>query len=113
MSPRTVITDQELQRRSQCSLYNPAEIDLLEEPSRLTVRWALRERHMGKICPVADLRAHWVAGWKKGWGSEKKNGVYWKGPGKAATFALRVYGFLLKYEVLHPYEPYTLQFDSG
>jgi hypothetical protein len=113
MSPRTVITDQELQRRSQCSLYNPAEIDLLEEPSRLTVRWALLERHLGKACSLSDLRAHWVAGWKKGWGSERINGVYWKGVGKAATFARRVYEFLLKYEVLHPYEPYTLQFDRG
>ena len=113
LSPSTVITDQELQRRSQCSLYNPTEIDLLEEPSRLTFRWALRERHMGKICQAAELRAHWVAGWTKGWGSEKKNSVYWKGPSKAATFAARVYKFLLKYEVLHPYLPYTLKLDRG
>src|ERR1035441_5864599 len=113
LSPRTVITDQELQRRSQCSLYNPTEIDLLEEPSRLTFQWALRERHSGKTCQVADLRAHWVAGWKKGRGSETKNSVYWKGPAKAATFARRVYMFLLKYEVLHPYKPYTLRLDRG
>src|ERR1035441_4152883 len=71
LSPRTVINDQELQRRSQCSLYHPAEIDRLEEPSRLTVRWALRERHSGKVCSLPDLRAHWVAGWIKGWGNEK------------------------------------------
>ena len=113
MSPRTVITDQDLQRRSQCSLYHPTEIDLLEEPSRLTFRWALRERHLGKTCSLVDLRAHWVAGWKKGWGEEKINGVYWKGVGRSANFAARVYKFLLKYEVQHPYEPYTLQLDRG
>src|ERR1035437_5794623 len=82
MSPRTVITDQELQRRSQCSLYNPTEIDLLEEPSRLTFRWALRERHLGKTCSLGGLRAQGVAAWKKGCGSNKINAVYWKGPGK-------------------------------
>src|SRR5260370_33763144 len=104
MSPRTVIHDQELQRRSQCSLYNPAEIDRLERPAMRTIRWALRERHMGKICPVADLRAHWVAEWKEGWGNEKISAVYWKGVGKSAAFARRGYEFLLKYEGLHPYE---------
>ena len=113
LSPRTVITDQELQRRSQCSLYHPTEIDLLEKPSRLTFRWALRERHEGKIRTAADLRAHWVAGWKKGWGSEEKNSVYWESVKKAATFARRVYEFLLKYEVLHPYKPYILELDRG
>ena len=113
MSPRTVITDQALQGRSQCSLYNPAGIDRLERPAMRTIRWALRERHMGKICPVADLREHWVAEWKKGWGEEKISAVYWKGVGRSATFARRVYGFLLKYEVLHPYLPYTLQLDRG
>ena len=113
LSPRAVITDQELQRRSQCSLYSPTEIDRLEEPSRLTVRWALRERHEGKIRSAADLRAHWVAGWEKGWGSEKKNSVYWENVKKAAPFARRVYKFLLDYEVLHPYLPYTLPLDRG
>ncbi len=113
ISPRTVITDQDLQRRSQCSLYHPTEIDLLEKPSRLTFRWALRERHEGKIRQVVDLRAHWVAGWTKGWGDETKNSVYWDGVKKAAGFARCVYEFLLKYEVLHPYEPYTLELDRG
>jgi hypothetical protein len=32
---------------------------------------------------------------------------------KSRTFARRVYEFLLKYPVLHPYQPYTLQFDRG
>jgi hypothetical protein len=113
LSPSTVITDQELQRRSQCSLYHPTEIDLLEKPSRLTFRWALRERHLGKPCSLVDLRAHWVAGWTKGWGSEKKNSIYWKSVKRAAPFAARVYKFLLDYEVLHPYEPYILELDRG
>src|ERR1035441_1762411 len=113
LSPGTVITDQDLQRRSQCSLYHPTEIDLLEKPSRLTFRWALRERHLGKTCSLVDLRAHWVAGWTKGWGSEKKNSIYWKSVKRAAPFAARVYKFLLDYEVLHPYEPYTLELDRG
>jgi hypothetical protein len=113
ISPRTVITDRELQRRSQCSLYNPVEIDRLEEPARRTIRWALRERHMGKICSVVDIRQRWVAEWKKGWGNEKISAAYWKGVNKSANFGLRVYEFLLKYEVLHPYGPYTLQFERG
>jgi hypothetical protein len=113
LSPGTVITDQDLQRRSQCSLYHPTEIDLLEKPSRLTFRWALRERHKGKIRSAEDLRAHWVTEWKKGWGSEEKNDVYWESVKKAAPFARHVYMFLLKYEVLHPYKPYTLQLDRG
>src|ERR1035437_6952929 len=113
MSPRTVITDQELQRRSQCNLYNPTEIDRLERPAMRTIRWALRERHSGKICLAADIRARWVAEWKEGWGDEKKNGVYWKGVDKSANFGRRVYMFLLDYEVLHPYLPYTLTLDRG
>jgi hypothetical protein len=113
ISPRTVITDQDLQRRSQCSLYHPTEIDLLEKPSRLTFRWALRERHLGKICSLVDLRAHWVAGWTRGWGSEKKNSIYWKSVKRAAPLAARVYKFLLDHEVLHPYEPYILELDRG
>lgn len=65
MPPRIVISDQKLQRRSQCSLYNPTEIDLLEEPARLTIRWALRERSKGIICSHPDLKKRWVAEWKK------------------------------------------------
>jgi len=78
-----------------------------------TIRWALRERHLGNICQVANLRAHWVTEWSKGWGSEEKDDVYWESVRKAAPFARHVYMFLLKYEVLHPYEPYTLKLDSG
>ena len=65
MPPRMVINDQALQSRSQCSIYVPAEVDPLEEPARLTIRWALRERHLGKICLPSDLREHWVTQWKK------------------------------------------------
>jgi hypothetical protein len=113
MPPSTVITDRELQQRSQCSIYVPAEVDLLEEPARLTIRWALRERHQGNICSVVDLRKRWVTEWEKSWGKGAKSAGYWKGVGKSSTFGRRVYEFLLKYEVLHPYEPYTLQFDHG
>ena len=113
MCVSTVICDQELQRLSQCSLYSPAEVDRLEKPAMRTIRWALRERHQGKICSVVDLRARWVAEWKNGWGSKKISSVYWKGVGKSATFGRRLYAFLLKYEVLHPYQPYTLELDRG
>ena len=113
MPVSTVITEQELQRRSQCSLYNPTEVDLLENPAMRTIRWALRERHQGKICSLVDLRIRWVAEWKDGWGSKKINSVYWKGVNRSATFGRRLYEFLLKYEVLHPYEPYTVEFDRG
>jgi hypothetical protein len=78
-----------------------------------TIRWALRERHKGKIPPAADLRKRWVAEWKEGWGDEKKNAAYWEGVNRSANFGRRVYEFLLKYEVLHPYEPYILHLDRG
>ena len=113
LSPRTVITDQELQRRNQCNLYNPTEIDRLERPAMRTIRWALRERHKGNIRPAADIRARWVAEWKKGWGEEKINAAYWRGVNRSTAFGRRVYEFLLKYEVLHPYEPYILELDRG
>src|ERR1035437_4921054 len=113
MPPSTVITDRELQQRSQCSIYVPAEVDLLEEPARLTIRWALRERHQGKICSVVDLRKRWVTEWEKSWGKGAKSAGYWKGVQKSSTFGRRVYEFLLKYEVRHPYEPYTLQFGGS
>jgi hypothetical protein len=113
MPSRTVITDRELQQRSQCSIYAPAEVDPQEEPARLTIRWALRERHQGKICSPPDLRERWVTEWKKSFGKDAKNAGYCKGVQKSSTFARHVYEFLLKYEVLHPYEPYTLQFDHG
>jgi hypothetical protein len=61
----------------------------------------------------ADLREHWSAEWKKQWGKEQAGSEYWNGIGKSRTFARRVYEFLLKYEVIHPYEPYTLEFDRG
>jgi hypothetical protein len=54
-----------------------------------------------------------VAGWTRGWGSEKKNSIYWKSVNRSAPFAARVYEFLLKYEVLHPYEPYILELIGG
>ena len=113
MPSRTVITDRELQQRSQCSIYVPREVDLLEEPARLTIRWALRERHKGRICLPPNLRERWVTEWQKSWGKDAKSADYWKGVNKAATFARRVYEFLLKYQVLHPYQPYTLHFDRG
>jgi hypothetical protein len=112
MPPSTIITDRELQQHSQCSIYVPAEIDLLEEPARLTIRWALEERHRGRICLPPVLRERWVTEWKKCC-NESVGPVYREGVGKAANFARRVYMFLLKYEVLHPYEPYVLQFDRG
>jgi hypothetical protein len=108
-----VITDQELQRRSECNSYNPAKIDPLEAPARLTIRWALRERHKGIICSLSALRERWVTEWQERWGEDAKNADYWKGVDKTRAFTRRVYEFLLDYEVLHPYEAYTLQFDRG
>src|SRR5450631_460408 len=113
LSPTTVITDQELQGRSQCNLYSPTEVDRLERPAMRTIRWALRERHKGKIRLAADIRARWVAEWKEGWGEEEISAAYWKGVNRSAAFGRRVYEFLLKYEVLHPYEPYILELDRG
>jgi hypothetical protein len=54
-----------------------------------------------------------VTEWQKSWGKGTKNATYWKGVGKAATFTRRVYLFLLNYQVLHPYQPYTLRLDRG
>jgi len=113
MPSSTVITDRELQQRSECSFYNPTEIDPYEGPSRLTIRWALRERANGIICSYQDLGERWSAEWQKIWGNNTNNQDYWNGERKALSFARRVYEFLLDYEVRHSYEPYTLQLDRG
>jgi hypothetical protein len=107
------LTDQELQRRSQCSLYMPTMIDPLQGPADATLRWALRERHDGKIVKPEDIRKHFTDGWMKAWTRSEKDQAYWKGPKKAAALGRRLYEFLLKYEVIHPYQAYSLQFDNG
>jgi hypothetical protein len=81
MLSRTVITDRELQQRSQCSIYVPAEIDPLEETARLTFRWALRERSKGIICSPPGLRKRWVTEWQKSWGKGTKNATLLEGCG--------------------------------
>ena len=107
------LTDQELQRRSQCSLYMPTMIDPLQGPADATLRWALRERHDGKIVRPEDIREHFTDGWVKAWTRPEKDQAYWEGPKAAPALGRRLYEFLLKYEVMHPFEPYTLQFDNG
>ena len=49
----------------------------------------------------------------KAWTRPEKDQAYWKGPKAAAALGRRLYEFLLKYEVIHPYQPYSLQFDNG
>jgi hypothetical protein len=106
-------SDQEIQRRSQCSLYVAAEADPLLRPAMQTLRWGLRERHLGKIRTAADLRERFVQEWVGGWSGDPTGSAYWVGPNQARPFARRVYEFLLKYEVIHPYEAYTLELDHG
>lgn len=107
------LTDQELQRRSQCALYVPTELDPLQGPAERSIRWALKERHGGKIHSAGELREYFTSEWMKDWKQPDKTAEYWEGPKNAAGFARRVYFFLLKHEVIHPFEPYTLQLDRG
>lgn len=106
------LTEDELQRKSQCGLYMPTASDPVQAPAERTLRWALRERHVGKIPLVSDLREHFMYGWAQGW-NKPKDLEYWEGAEKARAFGRRMYEFLLKYEVIHPFEPYTLDFDDG
>lgn len=107
------LTDLELQQRSQCSLYTPTFVDPLEHPAEQTLRWAVRERHLGTIREPKELRKRFVGLLEKARGNQKKDQVYWNCVKQSLPFGRRVYMFLLKYRVLHPYEPYTLQFDRG
>jgi hypothetical protein len=91
----------------------PTFVDPPEYPAEQTFRWAVRERHSGKTLEPEELRKRFVGLWEKVWGDRERKKDYWRGPNKAAPFARRVYMFLLKYRVLHPYEPYTLQLDRG
>lgn len=110
-----VLSEKELHRRSQCSLYDPLRVDVLEGPAERTFRWAVLERSFGKIHKAPEIREHFVSGWNKAWSdlNTKFSGDYWKGPKFAAALGRRVYEFLLKFEVIHPFEPYTLELDRG
>ena len=110
------LTDQELQQRSQCSLYMPTTVDPLQEPADATLRLAeaLRERYNGKIGKTGGYSGeHFTDGWMKAWTRPEKDQAYWEGPKAAAALGRRLYEFLLKYEVIHPFAPYSLQFDNG
>lgn len=106
-------SDAELHRRSLCSLYDSKEVDLLAGPAEQTFRWALRERHSGKVPSIESLRERFMDGWSSGWSKPEKDSSYWKGPNAARSFGRRVYEFLLKYEVIHPLEPYKLNIEHG
>jgi hypothetical protein len=107
------LTDQELQQRSQCSMYISTEVDPWQGPADRTIRWAISERASGTIRKPDDLRVHFAAGWKKAWKGQAYSKAYWAGINKALPFGRRVYYFLLKYEVEHPFRPYTLKLDGG
>jgi hypothetical protein len=85
----------------------------MEKPAEQTFRWALRERHNGVIRPLADLRARFVGHWAEAWGATEKTQEYWKGPNAARSFGKRLYEFLLNLEVVHPFQPYTLELEAG
>ena len=108
-----VLSEAELDRRSQCVLYQPASMDLLVQPSQLAFEWALRKRLDGKIIEPPDLREKFIEIWAAQWGKPEKDASYWEGPQAARPFARRVYEFLLRHEVVHPFEPYQLELDSG
>jgi hypothetical protein len=108
-----VLSEEELHRRSLCSMYDGRVVDSLKVPAERTFRWALRERHGGKIPSPSDLREHFTNGWSSTWNKPNKDLEYWKGPKAAAAFGRIVYGFLLKYEVIHPFEPYSLSLGGG
>lgn len=113
MAAQIVLSDKELQRRSLCSMYIQRQVDLLEGPAEHTLRWAIRERHFGKIHSPSELREYFINEWGKAWNRPEKDSGYWQGPNAARSFGRRVYEFLLKHEIVHPYEPYTLELDRG
>lgn len=108
-----VLTEEELHRRSLCSLYAPPPVDPMSLVAEEAFRWALHERHLHRLPTPEDLRAKFVALWAGSRSDAEKDLAYWEGPKTCAAFARRVYMFLLRYEVLHPYQPYTLEVDGG
>ena len=108
------LTDQELQRRSQCALYVPTELDPLQGPAERSIRWALKERHAGRSTQPGNSGSTLRIGMDEGLDAAGE-GPRSTGRGPECSWALgrRVYDFLLKHEVIHPFEPYTLQLDRG
>jgi hypothetical protein len=107
------LTEAVLHRRSLCSMYQSNVEDHLTGPAERTFRWALKERFIGKLHKPADLREHFVSGWSKAWNLPEKDARYWEGPNKSRAFGRHVYEFLLKYEIVQPYEPYSLELPAG
>jgi hypothetical protein len=110
---RFVLSELELQRQSMCPLFDGIDFHRMERPADQTFRWALRERHNGVIRPVTDLRARFVDLWAEAWGTAAKTAEYWKGPAAARSYGRRLYEFLLNLEVIHPFQPYTLELETG
>ncbi|MEO6801752.1 MAG: hypothetical protein ABI197_00755 [Granulicella sp.] len=110
---KVVLVDSELQRRSQCALYMPTTVDPLQGPSDRTFRWAINERSRGKIRSPEELRQRFTEEWVKDWAGPEKDEAYWKGPHATGPFGRHMYTFLLKYEVIQPFQPYTLQLEQG
>jgi hypothetical protein len=106
------LSELELQRNAVCSMYVEQSVDYLIGPAERTFRWAVRQRHNGIICTPKMLRERFLDDWKKSWEGAIDD-TYWVGPKAAAPFGRRVYEFLLKYEVLRPFEPYQLQLEHG
>ena len=107
------LRDIELQQRIQGGLYPPSKADPLQGPAERAFRWAIKESYQGRVPLPADLRKRFTDDWVGKWELPEKTSAYWAGVNKAAGFARRVYFYLLKYRVLQPFRPYTLQLDEG
>ena len=108
------LTDQELQRRSQCALYVPTELDPLQGPAdAIDPLGSSGTSRQVRSAKTGGTREHFTVGWMKAWKQARQDRGVLERPKNAAGFARRVYVFLLKHEVIHPFEPYTLQLDSG
>jgi hypothetical protein len=116
MAGRASLSDESLHELSQCGLYQIGPLNVqsvLEATVRFTFRDAVRDRFFSKIQEPKILRASFVKNWKKLWPDKPDGPGYWRGPAASIPFARRVYEFLLKYEVVQPFEPYRLELEYG
>lgn len=107
------MTEEQLARHITCPMgdWKP---DPLERPAMAAFRWAALKRMDAIIVEPEPLRERFVKEWHADWGDRKREGKdYWKGPRVSGAFARRVYNLFLRYVVLQPFEPYTLEMAGG
>ena len=93
-----LVRDSQLEPAVQCSFYKELKPDLLTLPAIETLKWAVRERHAGKIRTAPEIRERFVKLWNEHW-TGIRDGTYWAGPKSAIGLGRRLHEFLLKYRM--------------